>query len=81
MIWFENIKFLFSGCLDSNKSVTFYRETVENDTKMVKNIRKLVQVITILCYVPQCFVPISYLIFGSPKKEEWQLPFPVKNLI
>lgn len=55
-----------------------YNDAEIENIKLVKNLRKYVLTNQICTYLPSLFMPISYLIFDFPKREQWVLPFAAK---
>lgn len=64
------------GCDQSEKSEKIFREAEENNTKLIKIIRKFVITGQIGTYWPTLLTPISYFLFDFP--QQWFLPFEVR---
>lgn len=75
-----SIFFIIVGCRLSTESRKIYMEAEDNNVKEIKRIRKFIIIGLLVCYFPASLVPLSYLIVGSPKQEEWKLPFPVNYI-
>lgn len=66
------------GCVQSKKSEKIFREAEENNTKLMKMVRKFVIIGQIVTYWPTLLTPFSYFLFDFPKPEQWFLPFEAR---
>lgn len=66
------------GCDQSDKSEKIFRHAEEDNTKLMKIVRKFVITGQIGTYWPSLLTPISYFLFDFPQPEQWFLPFEAR---
>lgn len=68
----------FTGLEQSTDSHGIYSKYERKHMNVMDTMKKLSIGFMIFAYGPHLFIPISYLCFGVPSREEWILPLQAK---
>lgn len=77
----NDLKYFFNvnvGCCQSKKSEKIFRKAEEDNTKLIKIVRRFVIAGQIGTFWPSFFTPILYFLFNFPQPEQWFLPFETR---